>query len=239
MNTIGNFKPATQWVNSGNRIPPAQRQEIPVTERFTPSVVGEPAMPKFAPKLGAFCRSAMLTSCLAVGSMLAASCLPAHAAGFAVAEQSKDGGKAMDKGVDDALNATAGANFKDVGPQCVKTENTCKADYAKLTPHAQELYLKMPVSVKTMMDHQINAKTKFMGITILDHKNAFVQGQAFGQNTFDYVEKKVDEKVQGGKLKASEGAATHDFMEECRRMSQDQRQSLLNIITEDSHLAGK
>lgn len=197
-------------------------------------------------KLPPVVRKLALATALALTTFTAVAPVPAFAAQPAAvammqtsAQAPAASQEALSKGVNEAMSQISKSDMKTIGIQCVDSDSKCQADFQNLPAKAQETYRKMPLGAKTLMAKQINSNTKFLGITIVNHRNAFIKGEAFGKNVFDFVTGKVDAQVQEGKLKPDQAHHARYFLQLCKELTANQRESLVRIITTDVKLAGQ
>ncbi len=101
---------------------------------------------------------------------------------------------------------------------------------AALPSEMQAEYAKMDPKAKHFMAGRLQGSKSVLGITVLNYRKAFVKGEAFGHNVFEYVSGKVDEKVAKGELTASQGEKTKSFLQACSHLTPAQRESMVAVL---------
>lgn len=187
----------------------------------------------------------VLTSTLVVSLFAGLAPLPALAAQplaqTTVAAQTVEAAKsevaqkqAVDGAVDDALKGLAGKDVKALGTQCVDIDPTCLADFGQLSREGQEAYRKIPLVGKQIMAKQLSGSYKLFGlIPIINYREAYVKGEAFGKNAFEFSINEVNKREAAGKLTPANAHNSRWFLQISSRMNPSQRAALVRLIARD------
>lgn len=190
-------------------------------------------------------RQMVLASTLVVSLFAGLAPLPAFAsqtvAQSAVAVQTVEASKseaaqrqAVDGAVNDAIRALAGKDAKASGTRCIDVDAKCLSDYNQLSREAQEAYLKMPLVGKQIMAKQLSGSYKLLGLfPIINYREAYIKGEAFGKNAFDFSINEVSKREAAGKLSPSNAQHSRWFLQVSSRMNASQRAALVRLINQD------
>jgi hypothetical protein len=142
----------------------------------------------------------------------------------------------VDGTIGEVMKDMAGHDLKARGPQCVDSDPRCRADFDSLTPEGQDAYRKMPFAAKQIMSKQLNGSYKILFIPVVNYRNAFIKGEAFGKNVFNFATDQINKKEKEGVLTAANAHHARWFLQISSRMSSAQRAALVRIINQDARL---
>lgn len=205
-------------------------------DRFTP---GE--LPLQAPgRRGRWLKSVAMLG-MTLGSASAYGATPGAQQAAVVVQEKPDDAKtraAVDSAAEAALAELNQDAMHELGPQCVKTDEACRASFEQLPEVARREYLQMPLNVKKMMGGKLNGKTTIIPlIMVINHRKSFIKGEALGRNVFDFVQKKTDAMAAKGQIKPEHAPRVRRFLDTCRQLTPRQREQFVDLINRDLQLA--
>jgi hypothetical protein len=117
-------------------------------------------------------------------------------------------------------------------------ENVCKTPEIKsallsMPEKAVNLYQEMTPMEKREMVKQLSGTTHLFFSTI-DNKQAFIAGQAAGQDTFAYLKQQTDKEMGNGKISMEEGVRQEAAFRILKSLTPLQREAFADLIQADT-----
>lgn len=136
-------------------------------------------------------------------------------------------------------NYPMGNNRFGVSPvvwEVVQNNDSVKNVLLTLPLEAVNFYKNTAPEEKRALFNQLQEKTKVMWVTI-DHKEAFINGNAYGQDTFDLFKSKIADEAKAGKISKDVVDKRLASVEVFRGMTSEQRKAVVALLEMDVNIA--
>ncbi|MEW6282537.1 MAG: hypothetical protein AB1758_28265 [Candidatus Eremiobacterota bacterium] len=136
-------------------------------------------------------------------------------------ETLKQGAKEAEKGLREALQAPP--------RQARPLDEQGQALLAHLPAEMQEQYRALDPRARDFMASKLTGSSGFLFLRI-NHRKAFIKGQALGHDVFDFIAGRVRDKVRKGELTPSQGERTLQFLAVVKTLTPSQRTTLVQLL---------